>query len=172
MNVALLQKYKDIEVVKTRFLEKVEGLSPEHLNRKAADGGWSIGQVLHHCAFAESGTILVINKNLAENKVQLKSNLASVFRNIFLVISLKLPLKFKAPKVVSKVPENVTYEELKKYYDKNSADFEKILQELPAELEDKFIFKHPFAGLFNMSQTLNFTLEHYLHHERQLDALL
>ena len=61
---------------------------------------------------------------------------------------------------------------MKQYFDKNSADFKKILQDLPVELEDKFIFKHPRSGMFNIDQTLNFVREHYLHHERQLDALL
>lgn len=172
MSAELIEKYGEVEAVKSRFLKKAADLSNEHLNKIPANGGWSAGQTLYHCAFAESGTILVINKNLAENNIGSKSDLGSVFRNIALVIFLKLPLKFKAPKQVSKVPESITFDELKKYYDKNTADFKKILQELPAKLEDKFIFKHPRSGLFNIVQTLNFTREHYLHHERQLDALL
>lgn len=172
MSTQLAEKYNDIEAIKKKFLKKVKNLSNEQLNKIAADGGWSAGQTLFHCAFAESGTILVINKNLAENTVHTKSDISSVFRNIMLVIFLKLPLKFKAPKVASKVPESITLEELKKYFDKNSTDFKKILQDLPAELEDKFIFKHPRSGLFNISQVLNFVREHYMHHERQLDALL
>ena len=51
-------------------------------------------------------------------------------------------------------------------------EFQKILNDLPESLEDKFIFKHPILGLFNIHQTLNFSKEHLLHHERQLDALL
>lgn len=172
MSAQLTEKYSDIEAVKSKFLKKVAGLSNEQLNRIPADGGWSAGQTLFHCAFAESGTIIVINKNLAENSVQTKSDFGSVFRNILLVIFLKLPLKFKAPKQVSKVPENITLDEVKKYFDKNTADFKKVLQDLPVELEDKFIFKHPRSGLFSITQTLNFVREHYLHHERQLDALI
>lgn len=172
MSVQLIEKYSDIDAVKSKFLKKVADLSNEQLNKIPADGGWSAGQTLFHCAFAESGTIIVINKNLAENSVQTKSDLGSVFRNIALVIFLKLPLKFKAPKQVSKVPESITLDEVKKYFDKNTADFKKILNDLPVELEDKFIFKHPRSGLFNIDQTLNFVREHYLHHERQLDALL
>ena len=83
------------------------------------------------------------------------------------------------PKLLASVPKarqaQVTEElntELKKYFDKNTADFKKVLQDLPVELEDKFIFKHPRSGLFNIDQTLTFTREHYLHHERQLNALL
>jgi uncharacterized damage-inducible protein DinB len=172
MSASLTEKYNDIEAVKSKFLKRVEGLTHEQLNKIPANGGWSAGQTLYHCAFAESGTILVINNNLAENKIHQKSDIGSVFRNIMLVIFLKLPLKFKAPKQVSKVPDTITIEELKKYFDKNSAAFKKILNDLPVELEDKFIFKHPRSGLFSITQTLNFVREHYLHHERQLDALL
>jgi DNA-binding transcriptional regulator GbsR (MarR family) len=85
---------------------------------------------------------------------------------------LKLPLKFKAPKQVSKVPDSISKDEIKKYFDKNTKDFIKILEELPVDLEDKLIFKHPISGLFSITQTLNFVREHYLHHERQLNALL
>lgn len=172
MSAALVEKYKAIEVIKDKFLNKVEKLSYEDLNKIPTDRGWSAAQVLYHCAFAESGTILVINKNLAENKVDTKSDIGSILRNIALVLFLKLPLKFKAPKQVSKVPDTITLDEIKKYFDKNTNEFKKILNDLPAELEDKFIFKHPRSGLFNIQQTINFTREHYLHHERQLDALL
>lgn len=172
MAKALIKKYDEIGALKDKFLKKAERLSNEQLNKMPEGGGWSAGQVLYHTAFAESGTILVIKKNLAEQKVTMKTDLGSFFRNILLVVSLRLPLKFKAPKAVSKVPDTITYEELKKYFDKNSADFRQILNDLPEELENKLIFKHPLAGLFNIDQTLSFTREHYLHHERQLDALL
>lgn len=172
MSAALTDKYNEVEAVKNKFLKKTGSLTHEQLNKVPANGGWSVGQTLYHCAFAESGTILVINKNLAEGKVVQKSDLSSVLRNISLVLFLKLPLKFKAPKQVSKVPESISLEEIQKYYDKNSAEFKKILNDLPAELEDKLIFNHPRAGLFNIGQALNFVREHYMHHERQLDALL
>jgi uncharacterized damage-inducible protein DinB len=82
MSAPLSEKYNDIEAVKSKFLKKVEGLTHEQLNKIPADGGWSAGQTLYHCAFAESGTILVINNNLAENKIHQKSDIGSVFRNI------------------------------------------------------------------------------------------
>ena len=58
MSAQLTEKYNDIEVLKRKFLKKVAGLSNEQLNKIPADGGWSAGQTLYHCAFAESGTIL------------------------------------------------------------------------------------------------------------------
>lgn len=172
MNKILLDKYKEIEAIKENYLQRISSLSAEQLNKLPANGGWSAGQVLYHVAYAESGTILVIRKNLAENKVKLNSDMMSIIRNTLLVVTLKSPLKFKAPKVVSKVAETTSYPELKEYFEKNSRDFKQILEQLPEDLEGKFIFKHPIGGLFNIHQTLNFTREHYLHHERQLNALL
>ncbi|MFN8238875.1 MAG: DinB family protein [Chitinophagales bacterium] len=172
MSDTLVEKYGEIESIKNRFLKRTANLSSEQLNKQSVDGGWSAGQVLYHTAYAESGTILVIRKNLEEQKVNIPSDISGVLRNILLVILLKLPLKFKAPKAVSKVPDAITFDELKDYFDRNSAAFKQILLDLPAELEDKYIFKHPRGGLFNIQQTLNFTREHYLHHERQLNALL
>lgn len=172
MSEQLASKYAEVEKIKNKFLSKVVHLSQEQLNKVPENGGWSAAQVLYHCAYAESGTLLVIHKNLDENKVNSKSDIGSVFRNILLVISLKLPLKFKAPKAVSKVPEEISFEEIKIYFENNSLKFKKLLFDLPEALEDKFIFKHPRAGMFNIIQTINFTREHYLHHEKQLEDLL
>ena len=172
MSIALAEKYQEIETIKNKFLQKVANLNAEQLNKVAVNGGWSAGQTLYHCAFAESGTIIVMQKNLAENKVQLQSNIGSVFRNILLVVLLKLPIKFKAPKVVSSVPEHVSIKEIQDYFAKNTNDFKQLLINLPLELEDKYIFKHPRSGWFNIQQVLHFVSEHYAHHERQLDEVL
>lgn len=172
MSRTLQERYREIQAIKERFLQKTAGLSYEQLNTPAPDGGWSPGQVLYHVAYAESGTILSIRKNMAENKVNRKSDIASIFRNLMLIVFLRSPMKFKAPKAVSKVPDSISWQELNDYYQKNHAGFTGILNELPETVADKFIFKHPVGGDFNIRQTLNFTREHYLHHEAQLDRLL
>ena len=172
MNAQLVKKYEAIDAIKQRYLKRVSSVSLEKLNAIPANGGWSLGQVLFHVAYAESGTVLVINRNLAEDKVKLKSNISAIVRHLLLVAFLRSPFKAKAPKGVSKVPESITHDEISKYFDKNTTDFKKILADLPTELENKFIFKHPVGGLFNIEHTLDFVREHYLHHEMQLNALL
>jgi uncharacterized damage-inducible protein DinB len=172
MSADLIKEYSEIDVVKNRFLQKAEKVSHQQLNQLPENSGWSAGQVLYHCAMAENATIDTINKNLKENRVQLDSNWKSKYRNALLVLFLKLPFKYKAPKIVSSVPAEISYDEIKKRFNDGSIEFKEVLQKLPVGLEDKLIFKHPFLGLFDIHQTLKFLLEHYLHHERQLDALL
>ena len=85
---------------------------------------------------------------------------------------MRSPLKIKAPAVASKVPDSITIDEIKEYFAMNSENYRQLLNDLPMELEDKQIFKHPLAGLFNIEQTIHFVREHYLHHEKQVNALL
>ena len=168
----LLNKQQGIEEIKTRFLKKVEGLSDAQLNKIPADGGWSAAQVLYHCGMAENETIKNILKNQQAHPTKLKENLRSKINGSLLMVFLKLPLKFKAPKIVSSVPENISLDSLKSDYDKNTVSFKQLLQNFPNELMGKLIFKHPIVGLLTIEQTVGFLAEHYLHHERQMDKLL
>ena len=172
MSVQLVEKYNDIASIKQKLLAKISTISDEKFNELPSNGGWSLGQTYYHVYFSEYGTIKTIQKNLRENKVMNDTKIGDVFRNIFLVIMLKLPIKFKAPKVVSKVPEIISKKEIEEMFAKNSEEFKSILNDLPNDLENKQIFKHPIAGLFNINQCMNFVREHYMHHERQIDALL
>ena len=172
MSEQLVQKYKEIETIKKRYLDKISILSEEQLNKDPGAGKWSSGQLMFHLYYSESGTIRSIGKNLRENKVKNKSGISDMLRNFLLVIVLRTPLKIKAPAVASKVPDSITMEEIKSLLDKNTEEFKTLLTELPKELEDKQIFKHPLSGFFNIDQTLNFVRAHYLHHEAQLNRLL
>lgn len=172
MSAQLAKKYDEIEQIKQRYLKKVAAVSQEKLDKIPAVGQWSLGQVLYHMYFAENGTIKVIQKNLRENKVRHNSGISDSIRNIILMIFLKTPLKFKAPTVVSKVVDTITLDEVEKLFAENSTEFKQLLNDLPKELENKQIFKHPMSGMFNIEQTLVFVREHYLHHEMQLNALL
>ncbi|MDB5228316.1 MAG: hypothetical protein JWN78_2509 [Bacteroidota bacterium] len=172
MSVRLVSRYNEIDAIKKRYIDKVADMPDEQLNKHAGNGQWTAGQLLYHLYFSESGTIKVIQKNLRENKVKNRSGISDILRNILLMGFLRSSMKFKAPAVASKVPDHVSLEEIKGLYEKNTAEFKTLLAELPKELENKQIFKHPISGLFNINQTLNFVREHYLHHEAQLKRLL
>ena len=172
MSEQLVKSYESIESVKNKFLKKMDGISDDAFNKKALDGKWSLAQTFYHLHLVESGTIYTIQKNLKADKVKLNAGFDNIFRSIFLGLVLKSPFKFKAPKLVSDLPERISLQEIKDLFEKNNQNFKSILNDLPKELESKQIFKHPLVGLFTINQTLDFVREHYLHHERQLDKLL
>ncbi len=172
MNNELVNKYDEIESIKKSFLEWIAHTPDTILNKIPSDGGWSLGQVYFHLYFSESGSIKVIQKNINENKIINSSGLSDKIRNFLLICLLKSHIKFKAPSVASKVPDFITVDEIKSLFDKNTTAYKTLLYQLPKEMENKQIFKHPIAGLFNIEQTLGFVKNHYLHHEMQIKSLL
>lgn len=168
----LIKQYSNIESTKQWYLDVINDLNEIQLQYKTDDKSWSIAEVCYHMHLVENGTIKLINKNLKEQKVNRKSTLENWFKNKLTVIVLQLGIKFKAPKIVSEFPSNITQAEVINLFKQNTKDFKAILETLPEELYDKQIFKHPMAGQFNIRQTLNFLLEHYQHHQPQINGLL
>ncbi|MCB9032334.1 MAG: DinB family protein [Chitinophagales bacterium] len=168
----LVQQYNKIQTVKQWYIDSIKDLSETQFQDKKDEKTWSIAEVCYHMYLVENGTIKLINKNLKEQKVNNKSTLENWIKNKLTILVLQLGIKFKAPKIVSEFPSNITQEEIITLFQQNTNDFTSILETLPKTLYDKQIFKHPMAGQFNIQQTLNFSLEHYQHHQTQIKNLL
>jgi uncharacterized damage-inducible protein DinB len=48
---------------------------------------------------------------------------------------------------------------------------ERTLNEYPSQLLNRAIFKHPRSGMLTIYQTLDFMVDHVLHHQRQLTRI-
>ena len=92
--------------------------------------------------------------------------------SLILKIVLILPLKFKAPKVVSTPPENIDYSELISTWENNRVALWEMISTLPEETARKNIYNHPAAGRFNLSQMLTFFQDHFDHHQKQVLRIL
>jgi hypothetical protein len=51
------------------------------------------------------------------------------------------------------------------------ADYEGFISQLPSGYHEKLIFRHPRAGMFDLSQTLRFLTDHITHHLFQLERI-
>ena len=140
---------------------------PEH-------GGWNVFQLTEHILNSEGGTLRYIKNKIKHTKNFKKSSIHNNVSYLVLKMALQSRFKFKAPKVVLPSAEN-TYSDFQKLLNEWTTirqDFEELLHNLPSDLTDKLIFKHPIAGRFNIFQTLGFMYYHLEHHLPQLKRLL
>ena len=168
----LLQQVRDIDKVHNDFLDRVRHLSHEQFNKKPGADQWSLGQALYHIWFASHFTHGFMDKRLKENKVVQPTSLKTAFRTLILQIALAAPIKFKAPKAVQAVPDEITFADLENSFKKTHANLERLAGGFPKELENKEIFKHPRIGYINASQTFTFLKSHAMHHQPQIENLL
>lgn len=173
MNKELSSHFSRLERSRQEVLSLVDGKSHKLLNTRVNEQKWSVIQILYHMKEAERFPLMYMKKKILAPDALYPSTLKQQFRTYLLRISLFLPLKFEAPKVVKDdIPEEIKLEELKTDWDMVRSDMQAFLSELDPALYDKKIFKHPRIGMINIKQTMLFFQSHIDHHIPQVKGLL
>ncbi|MBC8172393.1 MAG: DinB family protein [Chitinophagales bacterium] len=155
-----------------KLIVTVESLSHENLNMPMRQGKWSIAQTIYHVNLSFAGTIAYISKKIQYPDSLEEKKIAAWFRSVWLTMVLRSAFKVKAPEGVNKVPENISFHELKNQWNMHYRNLEILLENFPPALTNKNVFKNPLAGRITMYQTLSFLHEHTLHHIRQVEQYM
>lgn len=170
MNPTLESRYLKLEETRNRLLDELEGLDEELLNHPAAPGKWSINQIVAHMIQVEQLTNSYIQRKIQTEDLP-ASCLTNALRALLLRVALHSGMKFKAPAAVAGVPEQALLPSLRVQWDNARYQFEDTLTEMPPQLMDRCVFRHPYAGMLSISQTLDFLQDHFSHHARQITRL-
>jgi uncharacterized damage-inducible protein DinB len=161
-----------LERQRTQLLNLISSLSKEEMSIHP-EGKWSIAQVLSHLISSEQLSVNYLNKKILGINNTPNTGLTEEVKMIVLIISQRLPIKFKAPKILA---ENTTiYEtadELKEAWEKVRNELRKVLERFEHDQLKRKIYKHPIAGMLNIQQMLRFFWEHINHHTPQVKNLL
>ncbi|MFD2512645.1 DinB family protein [Pontibacter locisalis] len=171
MEPRLELKYLRLEKSRNRLLDELEGFDDELLNMPAADGKWSINQIICHLIHVDSATASSIQYRITNQATLVPSTFKNSFKSALLKVALKSGKKFKAPDVVANVPESSSFSKLRHQWDEVRFKLEDVLTDIPESLMDKCLFKHPYVGPLNVSQTLSFLQDHFDHHLPQIHKL-
>ena len=173
MDKKILTYFNRLESSRHNLLALVDDVPHEELNAKPNEEKWSIAQVLYHMKEAEKLPLAYMKKKTLDPNALYRSTLKQQLRSYLLRISLFLPLKFEAPRVVKDgIPEEIHLEELKKDWEVVRKDMQAFLNNLDPALHNKKIFKHPRIGMINIKQTMDFFQSHFDHHVPQVKVLL
>jgi uncharacterized damage-inducible protein DinB len=173
MNHRLHLRLEQLERATEHLFESTEALGPRaHLSPGV--GKWSAAQVVHHLLISETGINHYIDKKLRSTEELQKASLSHKVKYLLMRALFRIPgIKFKAPsKLKALTPEQVPpLPELRQQWESVRRSLEQILNEYPSNLLDRAIFKHPRSGMLTIYQTLDFMLDHILHHQRQVNRI-
>lgn len=172
MIVSVEKHFNKIEEQRHRLLDEVLKLSHEQQNFKPSAKEWSIAQVLNHLIFSETNAVTYMQKKMLGVAAASDAGVLASVRSFLLRFFLRLPVKYKAPKVALPVQEEVyIVENLKIQWDAVRSDLKKILDQLDATSANKLIFRHPVSGRHNIFQAMTFLEEHIGHHKKQIERI-
>ncbi|MEL7123613.1 MAG: DinB family protein [Bacteroidota bacterium] len=152
------------------LIEHLKAYSNEQLNHRPAEGVWSVIDVMHHLMRAEMLSHNYVKKKLSYGGTFKKAGLATSWRLFVLNTYLRLPIKFKAPELVSQVhfPEKSDFNEVQGKWRTQRKSLLAFLEELPEEIFDKEIYKHPLAGRVTLGGMVDFFIAHFQRHRKQI----
>lgn len=165
--IALNKRYSERV---NQLLDDLARYDAARLNRKPADGGWSAVQTAYHLLLAEEGSMKYLRKKLSSPGHFDRAGWPARWRGFLLWLSLSLPFKFKAPPttVPENLPESAGMDELRSRWNQIREEWTVFFEQLPDELFDKAVYRHPRAGRLGWVQTLQFFHTHFTRHRKQI----
>lgn len=168
-----LQKLFDLtEQKKARLLKEIRPLSADQLQMHPP-GKWSLSQVFAHLIASEQLSVQYLRKKIQAIDEQPNTGLIEELKMWALIISQRLPFKFKAPKVVvDHTPVFKDVAEIESAWNQTRKELKDVLGRFGANHLTRKIYKHPVAGKLNIVQATRFFSEHIIHHQPQIKRLL
>lgn len=163
-------KFNILESERSDLEKHVRSLPPDVLLKKPDDNKWSTLQILFHIIKSEQLILLSMNHEM-KSKLKRKAGISAFVRFAITKAVLHSGFKIKAPPLLRKMPDEYNLSDLLKRWSKIREELKNILTGF-ADNDLKYaLFKHPYAGDFNLKQTLNFMLEHLKHHKKQIEKI-
>jgi uncharacterized damage-inducible protein DinB len=173
MNKLFNQAFSELEKQREEILQSVKQLSHEAFNRAPEPGKWSIAQILTHILTSEKLSLGYMKKKVQAIDQLKDSGLVESIRLWLLIVSQRIPVKYKAPKVVvENTPETLSLTQLTEAWVNLRKDLAAFLSTIDDKHARRVIYKHPMAGRFDARQTLIFFREHIRHHRPQIERIL
>lgn len=156
------------------LLDELSASNDAILNMAALDGGWSAIQTVHHLILTEELSLQYVQKKLSFNPKLEEADFKTRLRSAALWFYLNLPVKFKAPANVSeeKLPGFTTFALTRERWLEVRQKWTEFLEQLPNELLDKAVYRHPFAGRLSWTGTLKFFRYHFQRHRKQIRRIM
>jgi hypothetical protein len=159
----LREKHKDL-------LQRLDSLSNEVLSFKAGPDRWSIVEVVEHLVIAEESLIEQLGAEVHSPPLDIESRSAEKYRTVIKVmerdIEVDVPHESLEPLGRSSLDELLSqWEDLRK-------ELHRLLAAIKEENKDDMVFRHPYAGPLDISETLHFFDVHFDNHMRQIDRIL
>lgn len=172
MNKAHIAAFKKLEAQRQTLINQLSTLPTEKLHTSTS-GKWSIAQVLTHLVTSEKLSVGYMYKKSLGIDMLPNSGIKQSILSFVLKISQRIPLKYKAPKIVEEnTPQELELPELIRQWDEVRSSLKGLLERIDSQHSKRLIFKHPVAGKLNAAQAVDFMYEHVNHHLPQIKHLL
>ncbi|HMP98289.1 MAG TPA: DinB family protein [Cyclobacteriaceae bacterium] len=173
MKTDIYQALEKLESDTKFILDACSKVDAAKLEQGPKPGKWSVMEIMEHLIAAEAMSLAYMKKKYQGINDIPATGPGASFRLFALKISQRLPLKYKAPKVMLN-PERKyhNFESLRQAWQQERQALKAVIDAFDESKINAAIYKHPAAGRFNLKQAVIFFHEHFIHHLPQIKRLI
>jgi hypothetical protein len=173
MSPLLEKKFTEIERQRKEIFDWVRNVSVDQINESPAPGKWSLAQIYTHLYVAEKLSVSYMKKKSLGLKSLASTTVLDDLKFLFLTISQRIPVKYKAPPIVLQhTPTPVPITDLEKEWDRLRQELKQLVETFDDTDVYRKVYKHALMGRLNVLQAMSFFKEHIIHHTPQIKRLL
>jgi hypothetical protein len=173
MVISLKTAFSRLEMQLDNLLQIVKVLTYNQQNFKPEPGSWSILQVFRHMMQSEGQILKYLQKKILGTANVQKASVGAMLRSALLNTALRLPVKYKVPKVIMvEFDENYDFEKLSTDWKLLRKEIENFLENIDEATSQKEIFRHPVVGRMSLLQGMAFMHEHLERHSKQIERIM
>lgn len=171
MNSELSNAFEALTQARIDFIKLLEDV-PRELRSKHPAEGWNMLQVMEHAISSEVGTLEYMKKKTQAPADDIPvAGEESAVGSEQLKRALQSEIKWKMPGVLPDPTGAQSFENMMAYWDGLREKYRAFFEDLNPEYYDRTIFKHPISGRLNLFQTIEFLIDHLVHHGYQLERI-
>jgi uncharacterized damage-inducible protein DinB len=171
MDAQLQKLYAELEKQRKELLDEIRKLDASQRDRKIK-GKWSINEIVAHLVASERLSMAYIKKKSNAIETVDDTGILEELKMILLRISQRIPLRYKAPKVVVDHTAKHEFNKSEEKWNQVRNELLTFIQNINPQHSKRKIYKHPVAGRLNIHQAMAFFKEHVTHHLPQIKRLL
>lgn len=159
-----------LETTKEKLYSELRSLSPEQLTYKHTPEIWSIAETMEHIALAENGIWQAVKQGLTKEADESRRNEVQITDEAVYSRTSSRNFKAVSPEVIKPVGKFADAETALAFFTKRRNATIEYVQTTTDDLRNRY-WKHPFAGIIDLYQTIIFLAAHSDRHIEQIIEL-
>lgn len=169
MHLSVQTVFESLEKKHKALSQHLNSLSDEMLSHKAGSDKWSIVEVVEHLFAVEKDFLRQVSSKSESKTLDMKAKSPDKFKTVIKVMERDVPVD--VPDESMEPSGSITLDALSSQWFDLRKKLREFLSGINSENKDELIYRHPFAGPLNISDTLHFIVVHFDNHLRQIDKI-
>lgn len=163
-------KFDSLKQKHAALLQHLGSLPNQVSSFKAGADRWSTVEVVEHLVMVEKNLLEQLAKNVPVSTLDPESRTPEKHQTVIKVMERDIPVDVPDERV--QPHGRLTLEVLLKQWDDIRKKLLGLLAEINADNKDNLVYRHPYGGPLDISQTLHFIEVHFDNHLRHIDRIL